>query len=37
VPGVLDKDRRLLPELTVDECRRLIADGAITDGMIPKI
>jgi acetylglutamate kinase len=37
VPGVLDKDRRLLPELTVDECRRLIADGTITGGMIPKI
>ncbi len=37
VPGVLDKDRRLMPELTVDECRRLIADGTIMDGMIPKI
>jgi acetylglutamate kinase len=37
VPGVLDKDCRLIPELTVDECRRLIADGTITDGMIPKI
>jgi acetylglutamate kinase len=37
VPGVLDKDRRLIPELTMDECRRLIADGTITDGMIPKI
>jgi acetylglutamate kinase len=37
VPGVLDKDRRLLPELTIDECRRLIAEGTITDGMIPKI
>jgi acetylglutamate kinase len=35
VPGVLDKDCRLIPELTVDECRRLIADGTITDGMIP--
>jgi acetylglutamate kinase len=37
VPGVLDKDRRLISELTMDECRRLIADGTITDGMIPKI
>jgi acetylglutamate kinase len=37
VPGVLDKDRRLIPELTIDECRRLIAEGTITDGMIPKI
>ena len=37
VPGVLDKDRQLIPEMTVDDCRRLIADGTITDGMIPKI
>jgi acetylglutamate kinase len=37
VPGVLDKSKKLLPELTIDECRRLIADGTITDGMIPKI
>ena len=37
VPGVLDKDKKLIPELTVDQCRRLIADGTITGGMIPKI
>ena len=37
VPGVLDKDKHLLPELTVEDCRRLIADGTITAGMIPKI
>jgi acetylglutamate kinase len=37
VPGVLDKDKKLIPELTVDECRRLIADGTVTGGMIPKI
>ncbi len=37
VPGVLDKDRKLLPELTVDRCRELIADGTITGGMIPKV
>jgi acetylglutamate kinase len=37
VPGVLDKNRQLIPELTVEECRNLIADGTITDGMIPKI
>ena len=37
VPGVLDKDRRLIPELTIDQCRRLIADGTITGGMIPKV
>jgi acetylglutamate kinase len=37
VPGVLDKNKNLIPEMTVDDCRRLIADGTITDGMIPKI
>jgi acetylglutamate kinase len=37
VPGVLDKDKKLLPELSIDDCRRLIADGTITGGMIPKI
>ncbi|MBB3808704.1 acetylglutamate kinase [Pseudochelatococcus contaminans] len=37
VPGVLDKNRQLLPELTIEDCRRLIADGTITGGMIPKV
>jgi len=37
VPGVLDKDKNLIPELTIDQCRHLIADGTITGGMIPKI
>jgi acetylglutamate kinase len=37
VAGVLDKNKQLIPELTVEECRQLIADGTITDGMIPKI
>ncbi len=37
VEGVLDKDRRLIPELTVGEARGLIADGTISGGMIPKI
>jgi acetylglutamate kinase len=37
VPGVLDKNKQLIPELTIEECRSLIADGTITDGMIPKI
>ena len=37
VPGVLDKNKQLIPELTVEECRSLIADGTITNGMIPKI
>jgi acetylglutamate kinase len=37
VPGVLDKDKRLIPELTAAEARRLIADGTISGGMIPKV
>jgi acetylglutamate kinase len=37
VPGVLDKDKKLIPELTVEQCRHLVADGTITGGMIPKI
>ncbi len=37
VPGVLDRNKNLIPEMTIDDCRRLIADGTITDGMIPKI
>ena len=37
VEGVLDRDGRLIPRLTVSECRRLIADGTISGGMIPKI
>ncbi|MEL7544021.1 MAG: acetylglutamate kinase [Pseudomonadota bacterium] len=37
VPGVLDKDGGLIPELTADEARALIADDTISGGMIPKI
>jgi acetylglutamate kinase len=37
VPGVLDKDKNLIKELTVDQIRGLIADGTITGGMIPKV
>ncbi len=37
VPGVLDKNKELITELTIDQCRSLIADGTITGGMIPKI
>ena len=37
VPGVLDKDGRLIPELTIDQVRGLIADGTISGGMIPKV
>ena len=37
VPGVLNKDKQLISELTIEECRHLIADGTISGGMIPKI
>ncbi len=37
VPGVLDKNKQLIKELTVEQCRALIADGTITAGMIPKV
>ena len=37
VDGVLDKDGKLIPRLTLSEARTLIADGTITGGMIPKI
>ena len=37
VAGVLDKDKRLLEQLSIDEARRLIRDGTITAGMIPKV
>jgi acetylglutamate kinase len=37
VEGVLDKNKKLIPELSVDEARGLIRDGTITAGMIPKI
>ncbi|MEZ5774679.1 MAG: acetylglutamate kinase [Hyphomicrobiaceae bacterium] len=37
VEGVLDKDKRLIEELTVAEARRLIKDGTISGGMIPKV
>jgi acetylglutamate kinase len=37
VPGVLDKNKNLIKELTVGQIRELIADGTITGGMIPKV
>jgi acetylglutamate kinase len=37
VPGVLDKGKRLIEELTVKEAKALIADGTISGGMIPKV
>jgi acetylglutamate kinase len=37
VPGVLDKDKKLIQQLKVADIRGLIADGTITGGMIPKV
>jgi acetylglutamate kinase len=37
VSGVLDKDKRLIGSLTLNEVRERIADGTITGGMIPKV
>ena len=37
VPGVLDKAGKLMKELSVADVRRLIADGTIHGGMIPKV
>ena len=37
VPGVLDRDKKLIDQLTVAEARALIADGTISGGMIPKV
>jgi acetylglutamate kinase len=37
VPGVLDKDKNLITDLSVAQVRNLIADGTITGGMIPKV
>ncbi|MBL0422256.1 acetylglutamate kinase [Ramlibacter sp. AW1] len=37
IPGVLDKQGELLPELTMDRIDELIADGTISGGMLPKI
>jgi acetylglutamate kinase len=37
VPGVLDKSKQLIKELSVDDARHLIADGTISGGMIPKV
>jgi acetylglutamate kinase len=37
VPGVLDAEKKLIPELSAADVRRLIADGTISGGMIPKV
>ena len=37
VPGVLDKSKNLIKQLSTDDARRLIGDGTISGGMIPKV
>ncbi len=37
VPGVLDKSKKLINDLSVKDVRKLIADGTISGGMIPKV
>jgi acetylglutamate kinase len=37
VAGVLDRDKKLIPQLTIAQARALIRDGTITGGMIPKV
>ncbi|HKA74337.1 MAG TPA: acetylglutamate kinase [Xanthobacteraceae bacterium] len=37
VPGVLDKSKQLIQDMSVDQARHLIADGTISGGMIPKV
>jgi acetylglutamate kinase len=37
VPGVLDKNKKLIEKLSTSEVRSLIADGTISGGMIPKV
>jgi acetylglutamate kinase len=37
VEGVLNKDKKLIPEINSDQAKQMITDGAISGGMIPKI
>jgi acetylglutamate kinase len=37
VEGVLDKSKSLIRQLSANDARRLIADGTISGGMIPKV
>jgi acetylglutamate kinase len=37
VAGVLDKEKRLVEMLSIEEARRLIREGTIAGGMIPKV
>ena len=37
VPGVMDASKSILPSLTIEDCRKLIADGVATGGMQAKL
>lgn len=37
VAGVLDRDKKLIEDLTIEEARGMIRNGTISGGMIPKI
>ena len=37
VEGVLNKDKKLIPEINSDQTKEMIKDGTISGGMIPKI
>ena len=37
IPGVLDRNKKVMPEITVKQAREMIADGTISGGMIPKV
>jgi acetylglutamate kinase len=37
VPGVLDENKELIPDLTIARAKELVADGVISGGMIPKV
>ena len=37
VSGVLDRDKRLIQEMSLAQARALVADGTVSGGMIPKI
>lgn len=37
VAGVMGKDGKIIKELSVDQAKKMIADGTISGGMIPKV
>ena len=37
VEGVLNKDKKLIPEINSSQAKQMIADGTISGGMMPKI